>query len=291
MSETPKSMTVVEFLVCQPLYTTALISAEDHSLFPPGLPERIFAMCAKCGREQPFLNAAAGRPRPATTEGPPKRRYQWEERWNVDEFNFACPGCTLRLDYWVELLRPVMVEQKLVGWAVRKVGQRPPSSIEIKPVVRRALGEDAELYTRARICLNQGYGIGACAYMRRLLENQINPLLEAIHELRQQQRAKPAELNAIKKVIRSHSFDGKLRLANKHAPPELIVEGVNPLTVIFNAFSRGIHQLDEDDAVARASGLLGALDIVIEHLSRVREQRAELKSLIHAAAHKTEVSE
>ena len=57
---------------------------------------------------------------------------------------------------------------------VTKVGQYPPPAERIDPTVQHELGViDADLFRKGLRNLNYGYGIGACAYMRRLVEDQI----------------------------------------------------------------------------------------------------------------------
>ena len=71
-----------------------------------------------------------------------------------------------------------------------------------------ALGTDAELFRKVKVCISQGYGLAACAYMRRVLENQINPILKLIHANRKSHGAPDTELRKIQSVItgKAHVF-------------------------------------------------------------------------------------
>lgn len=47
----------------------------------------------------------------------------------------------------------------------------------------RALGDHASSYKKGLICESHGYGIGAHAYYRRIVENIVNWLLEQVGDL------------------------------------------------------------------------------------------------------------
>src|SRR5262245_14512595 len=59
------------------------------------------------------------------------------------------------------------------GYSVTKVGQYPPWSIEPPAVIKKALGRHLPDYRKGLVCESQGYGIGAFAYYRRIVEATI----------------------------------------------------------------------------------------------------------------------
>ena len=66
---------------------------------------------------------------------------------------------------------------------VQKIGQHPPWSIEPSADVKHALGDKLPNYKKGLISESQGYGIGAFAYYRRIVETTIDVLLDDIHTL------------------------------------------------------------------------------------------------------------
>lgn len=90
-------------------------------------------------------------------------------RDGVRGFEFRCSGCQIATTvFWVEF--------NTDGWG-RKIGQLPPWSIAIEPNLEAQLGTSAEHYKRALICLSQSFGLAACGYLRRVLEDGIDGLL------------------------------------------------------------------------------------------------------------------
>ncbi len=136
----------------------------------------------------------------------------------VFELKYFCKGgCNAgRYVFWAE----VNVEE---GW-VRKVGQLPMWLPEISKELEEELGEDSELYKKALRNMNEGYGIGACAYLRRLLEKYINPLLQLLHDTKQDQGAGEEELLEILRAIDGKDFTTKSKFAAEIAPASIVSE-------------------------------------------------------------------
>jgi len=183
---------------------------------------------------------------------------------------YTCTGCQkTSVTYWVE----VDAEQ---GW-LWKVGQAPPWDIGIVREVELALGADAELLKKAKVCLSQSYGLGACAYLRRVFENQIDALLRGIREMRAAAGATASQLRRLDDAIASRTFDEKTKAAYREAPKSLVVDGTNPFRVLHDELSRGLHGRDEDACTATAQKIITSLEYVVVQL---RQQRAAREGFV-----------
>ena len=187
-----------------------------------------------------------------------------------------CTNCKVEeIIYWIQ------IDQKR-GQA-RKVGQIPEPSIDVPGDLRKALGkDDIELYKRAKICTNQSYGIAACIYLRRLLENRITPLLESVLLIRREQEADEAELNRIEEIIQGTIAKDKIELAGEIVPESLRVEGDNSLYLAYNELSFGIHSSDETTCVELAQRVFPILDRMLIELA-VEQQRHASKQLFDSS--------
>lgn len=210
--------------------------------------------CPMCRATNPFRtiyhNALSSRPNPVYIK------------------TFLCTGCEDQTaDFFLEF-------DKDHQW-VRKVGQLPEWDISLDHDLEEALGADAELYKRAKVCVGQSYGVGACTYLRRVLENHITPLLQLVRQNRMDDSASSEELSQIDEIIEGRSADEKIRLAREVLPDSLLVEGDNPLEFMYDQLSAGLHRKDEQECTEIARELLDPLRHVVVSLSKEREQRRQ----------------
>jgi hypothetical protein len=155
--------------------------------------------------------------------------------------------------------------------AARKIGQIPEPSIEVSTDLAEALGpDDIELYKRAKICANQSYGMAACVYLRRILEDRITPLLKIIKHNRREAGADESELERIQEIIDGEVAADKIELVGEVLPDSLKTAGDNPLSLAYGELSHGIHSRDEDACVELAHKVLPTLDHVLIELSSER---------------------
>lgn len=250
---------IQEFLATKPLYVKLKI--ELPARYEWASPEKIFLLCPICKAERPFKapvqtgGSGAGVPPPPTHVS------------GAGRFEYLCTGCdTHKITFWVQI--------NYVGdhW-IQKVGQLPIWLPAIPKDIENELGEDAEIYKKALRNMNEGYGIGACAYLRRLVEKHINPLLQLMHDSKAEEGSTPEELEEIKNVIKSHVFSSKTEYAAQICPASLQVKGHNPLLEIHERLSVGLHTLDEETANEYAHAIKDALEFTIRTLRRTLEER------------------
>ncbi len=87
---------------------------------------------------------------------------------------------------------------------------------KVDPIIMKEFGDDAVFFRKALANLGEGYGIGACAYLRPLIEKYINPLLELLYELKQQEGASQEDLDKIQEVIRERlHIKNQIRVRNR----------------------------------------------------------------------------
>jgi hypothetical protein len=182
--------------------------------------------------------------------------------------SFKCVHCSKSfISYLIQL------ELKPQSGRIRKIGQFPAKSISVPVDLKQELGADAELYKRALMCISQSHGIGACAYLRRLIENQINPLLNLLYEIKEYENAEVEELEKIKETIKSKDFSRKTEILAEILPKSMIVAGINPLKLIHNFLSDGLHNLDEDRCTEIAQEISSAVEYVIRELNRQQKSK------------------
>jgi hypothetical protein len=131
--------------------------------------------------------------------------------------------------------------------SVMKVGQYPEPSVVLPKDLEKNLGEDAaQFYRRALVCRNNGFGLAAATYIRRVIEDKTNELIELAAEVAESHQLDAATIAAIRKAGDSTiytRFEEKLQYASMVFPETLLVGTYNPLATLYNLVSKGIHGL------------------------------------------------
>ena len=151
-----------------------------------------------------------------------------------------------------------------------KYGEKPPFGVPVPNKLLRLFGDDRENFLKGRRCENQGLGVGAFAYYRRVVENRKNDIFEEIIRVCETvgaPRELVEELGGAKKEI---SFTKAMEQIKTALPEGLLIGGHNPLLALHNALS--IHLHNESDAKCLESAhdiqlvLTDLIETRLEHL-------------------------
>ncbi len=151
---------------------------------------------------------------------------------------------------------------------VMKFGQMPMWMPRIDSDIAKELGSSCGFYVRALRSLNESYGIGACAYFRRMIEDYINPLLQLLHDFKKEEGAAPEELQKILDVKAGKNFSAKTEYAGQICPPSLIVQGMNPLKELHEQLSYNIHAGTDKEATEVAIKIKKIVEYVVRSLRK-----------------------
>ena len=168
--------------------------------------------------------------------------------------------------------------------AVMKVGQYPAPTISIPKGLSKALGDEAAgLYRKALISRNSGYGLAAVGYMRRVVEDKTNELVEVAAQYAESFGAEPAVVTTIRKAVDSSKctpYEDKLKIAATVFPANLLVGSINPLRVLFGDVSQGLHGLSEERCIEIADEIRTVFEYVFEKLrAEVEDRRAFIENV------------
>jgi hypothetical protein len=159
------------------------------------------------------------------------------------------------------------------GYRFIKVGQYQPLEERIPTELEEQLkGDDLEFYKRALRCRNFNFGIAALAYLRRVVENRMNDLLDLIAEAARQAGYGAEELGNLEEVKASRVFDDKVSYAAAILPPSLKPGGANPIDLLHDLASEGLHSLTDGECI----DIFDQSRSVFEHVfieSKIREAK------------------
>lgn len=158
---------------------------------------------------------------------------------------------------------------------MRKVGQNPPWEIKINKSLANLLGVYSELYKKGLTCESEGYGIGAYAYYRRIVEGIIDKLLDSIAELIESDENKEIYTVALASTKNAKDASHKIELVKDLLPVSLTPNGLNPLSIIYTSISEGIHTKTDGDCLELADSIRKSLIFLVEQIFNQKKTRSE----------------
>jgi len=169
------------------------------------------------------------------------------------------------------------------GKSIMKVGQSPPWTIDPEPAVAQALGKHLNEFKKGKINESQGYGIGAFAYYRRIVEELIAELLNDMLAFIPNEKEHQVFRDALEKVKDDIRADVRIDAVKELVPDVLRPGGINPLAVLHSALSQGIHAKSDEACLDLAAEVRESLTFLIEQLTRTKENaktyQASMKAL------------
>jgi len=155
---------------------------------------------------------------------------------------------------------------------IEKVGQYPPWDISIKKKLRKILGDYFDYYKKGLICESRAFGIGASIYYRRIVEVIIGELLEDIKEFLVGEDREEYE-KVLEETRKSKNAQDKINLVKDLIPPIIMVGSQNPLKVLYNILSGGIHGKTDDECLEDAQIIRETLTFLINSILRRQKDK------------------
>lgn len=153
---------------------------------------------------------------------------------------------------------------------VMKVGQFPAPTIAIPKRLEKNLGEEAaDFYRKALMSRNSGFGLAAATYIRRVVEDKTNELIELAANVAESHQLDAETVAAIRRAADSTvytTYDEKLKYASTVFPQSLLVGSYNPLSTLYSLVSKGIHGLTEEECIVIADDTTAVFEYVFAKL-------------------------
>jgi hypothetical protein len=158
-----------------------------------------------------------------------------EDSWHFFYVTYRCANCQK-----TEKTFSLAAERVKGGTSGRcyKFGEipeyRPPTAARLIKLI----GPDRELFLKGRRCENQGLGIGAFVYYRRVVENQKGRILDEIIKVAQKLTAPIAAIEELQAAKAETQFSKALANIKSSIPQALLINGHNPLLLLHSALKR-----------------------------------------------------
>jgi hypothetical protein len=160
---------------------------------------------------------------------------------------------------------------------IEKIGG-PNVKITVKKSIEKYLDrESCHWFYKAKKALSDNLGIGAFAYFRRIIEKELVGIINNIAAL-------PAADPALKELVLKYQNSSKPHLIYDdiftYLPKSLQSLDANPLKLLYQQTSEGLHSLSETECLDRAKQIEILLDFVIVKINEEKSTMLDVKNAI-----------
>lgn len=165
---------------------------------------------------------------------------------------------------------------------VVKYGEVPSFGEPVPNRLLRLLDEegDKDLFLKGRQCENQGLGVGAFSYYRRVVENKKVTLIKEIRKVADIVNAPKETKDALDAAMTEHSFKGSLDKIKGAIPESLLINGHNPMALLHAALSDGLHDRDDKHCLELATSIRVVLSDLVKKVMEAQKENEELKKAL-----------
>jgi len=235
--------------------------------------DEIDSYCEVCGQNRPFHDFSQRIER--ATAAKSAMMILPQLKTGRSGFSFTCVSC--KQSHRIYMVEQVVDDKTIT---IQKYGQLPRGGIPRDRTLQKFLKDDRDNYEKAVICLSHEYGVAAFAYFRRIVENNINHLLDLLQEDLQSSGGDKENFTAILSLRDGSPMSEKIKIANLALPGHLQPDGLNPLGKLYQVLSEGVHNLSEEECLTKANATSECLTFLVSELASRKEHRARFKNSI-----------
>lgn len=205
------------------------------------------------------------------------------EEFKYTYISYRCSNCQISKKTFSMAARRESPKSK--RGEVFKFGEMPNFGPPTPARLIKLIGPDRENFLKGRRCENQGLGVGAFIYYRRVVEHQKNRILSEIIKVSEKLSASPERIDTLKLAIEETQFSKALDMAKDVIPESLLINGHSPIQLLHSALSEGVHALTDEKCLELASSVRIVLGELSERLSQALKDEAELSKALSTLMH------
>lgn len=226
--------------------------------------------CEECDGERFFLSDS---------------RFSWESTPSYCRHFvlYTCNNCGLQIKTYAIEVAQTDVEG-VAG--VFKYGEDPPFGPPLPSKLISLIGPEKDYFLKGRRAENQGLGIGAFAYYRRVIEGQKNRIIDEMIKAAKKLSATETVLNELNEAKTETRFRDAVQKVKHALPPGIMINGNNPLTLLHTALSEGLHVQTDEECLTLATHVRVVMMALAKQLASALEDDAELNLAVTQLAKK-----
>ncbi len=160
-----------------------------------------------------------------------------------------------------------------------KFGELPRFGPPLSTRTLRLMHEDAELFKKGFRAETEGYGVGAFAYYRRVVEKQRQHLFEELQKAAHHLGDDDA-VELLQRAAAENQFEKAVDLVKDGLPRRLYIEGHNPLTLLHDALSNDLHAASDAECLELATSIRTVLTEMGDRMAEITADKAGIKKAV-----------
>ena len=193
---------------------------------------------------------------------------------------YSCQNCGEKIKTFSINVIPLDKISGKVKARVLKYGELPQFGQPIPSRAFKLIGTDKDLFLTGRRAENQGMGIGAFTYYRRVVENQKDRIFDEIIRVTNKISPDDPIIEELKQAKRETQFTKAVGEIKHGLPSSLQINGQNPLTLLHSALSEGVHDHDDKECLELAGDIRNVLFEFADKLAYALKEDTELNASV-----------
>jgi hypothetical protein len=199
------------------------------------------------------------------------------EHRQVVTLEYKCGNCGWETKTYVLLAEPAGgYSERPKHVAFKKLGEDPAFGVPLPPRVLSIIGPDKELFLKGKRCENQGLGVGAFAYYRRVVDAHWHRILAEIIRVAEATESPPEMIATLRTAQKETQFSRAVEAIKDAIPETIKVKGRNPLTLLYSAISDHLHDQDDAACLELAADVRRVLVALAERTTLALNEQKEL---------------
>lgn len=190
---------------------------------------------------------------------------------------YTCKNCSKTLKIFA--LQINAVERSKTGRGY-KFGEVPNFGPPNPPRLITLIRPQRELFIKGRRAENQGMGIAAFAYYRRVIDDQRVRIFDEIIRVCSQLSADRTIVDELTAAKSETQFTKAVESVKHGIPEALLINGENPLTLLHSALSEGLHGKSDEECLEDATNIRIVMAELAERMGQALKDEAELTTAV-----------
>jgi hypothetical protein len=193
---------------------------------------------------------------------------------------YRCRHCKQSSKLFALLVNLELKNRETLRGDAEKIGEWPAFGPHVPTRVNKLIGPDRDFFFKGRRAESQGMGIGAFGYYRRVVENQKGRIIDEMIKVCERIGASPKVIKELQVAKAETQFNKAIQKIKKGIPDVLKIDGHNPLLLLHNALSEGLHAQDDEQCLELARSIRVVLSELAERLDQALKEEAELTTAV-----------